>query len=180
MDQIKTIQLLLEKPHKVKKDTKPKKITNRVVTESKRWKENFSSSDFENTEQLNLLEDINNKKDSSKYRLLQSQIKEKIQNYKGQDTIKNLFDNTKFVDFDWVVRKLIDSKLLCFYCREPFLVWYQQSRDPKQWSLERINNDYGHNKDNIEIACLSCNVRRRCMYHERYVFTKQLVLNKIN
>jgi hypothetical protein len=26
----------------------------------------------------------------------------------------------------------------------------------------------------VEIACLNCNLRRRTMYHERYVFTKQM------
>ena len=45
----------------------------------------------------------------------------------------------------------------------------------KQWTLERIDNGMGHNKDNVEIACLLCNLRRRTMYHERYVFTKQMM-----
>ena len=48
----------------------------------------------------------------------------------------------------------------------------------KQWSLERIENQYGHNKENVEIACLSCNLGRRTMYHERYLFTKQLEIIK--
>ena len=46
------------------------------------------------------------------------------------------------------------------------------------WTLERINNDFGHNYGNLEIACLSCNIKRRTMYHERFVFTKQLIIVK--
>jgi hypothetical protein len=49
-----------------------------------------------------------------------------------------------------------------------------------QWTLERIDNDLGHNKNNVEIACLNCNLRRRTMYHERYLFTKELnIIKKI-
>ena len=58
-------------------------------------------------------------------------------------------------------------------------VLYKNVREPLQWTLERIDNDYGHNHDNVTIACLECNLRRRTMYHERYVFTKQLVIKKI-
>ena len=35
-------------------------------------------------------------------------------------------------------------------------------------------------KNNIEISCLSCNIRRRCMYHDRFRFTKQLNLVKLD
>ena len=51
---------------------------------------------------------------------------------------------------------------------------YEEVRDPKQWTLERIDNTRGHNSDNVEIACLTCNLRRRTMYHERYILTKQM------
>jgi hypothetical protein len=57
-------------------------------------------------------------------------------------------------------------------------ILYEHVREPKQWSLERIDNDYGHNKNNVEIACLSCNLRRKTMYHERFIFTKQLNIVK--
>ena len=58
-------------------------------------------------------------------------------------------------------------------------VLYEESRDPKQWTLERIDNSEGHNENNIEVACLTCNVRRRTMYHEKYRFTKQLTIQKV-
>ena len=51
---------------------------------------------------------------------------------------------------------------------------YEYVREPKQWTLERMNNSFGHNRDNVVIACLSCNIRRRTMASERYVLTKEL------
>jgi hypothetical protein len=66
------------------------------------------------------------------------------------------------------------SRLCCFYCKEPAQLVYETVRDPKQWSLERIDNSFGHNAGNVEIACLACNVRRRTIYHERYLATKQM------
>jgi len=32
----------------------------------------------------------------------------------------------------------------------------------------------------VVIACLECNMRRRTMYYERYVATKQLKVNKLD
>jgi len=57
-------------------------------------------------------------------------------------------------------------------------VLYEIVREPMQWTLERINNDFGHNYGNVEIACLNCNLHRRTMYHERYLFTKELNIIK--
>jgi len=42
-----------------------------------------------------------------------------------------------------------------------------------QWTLERINNDFGHNNDNVVIACLQCNVERRTMYQGRYQYAAE-------
>ena len=81
-----------------------------------------------------------------------------------------------------LLRLFFDSffvrNLNCFYCLEPVYIWYEIAREPKQWTVERIDNKFGHNIGNIEIACLSCNLKRRCMYHERYIFTKQIKIVK--
>jgi len=87
---------------------------------------------------------------------------------------KKLYSSENIVDLSYVLQKIEDSHLCCFYCKEPVLLFYKNVREPKQWTLERINNDYGHNKENVEIACLSCNVRRKTIYHERYVFTQKI------
>ena len=40
-------------------------------------------------------------------------------------------------------------------------VLYDISREMTQWSVDRINNDLGHDIDNYHLACLECNLKRR-------------------
>ena len=110
---------------------------------------------------------------------LEKQMKQKIEGYKIQDKKKNLWNPEKFINMETLEQKLKDSQLCCFYCKDTIYLWYDYVLEPKQWTLERIDNDYGHNTDNVEIACLSCNRKRRCMFHERYRFTKQITFVKV-
>jgi len=105
---------------------------------------------------------------------LRRQVCAKISGYKCQDVKKGIYDESKFVRFDDVIALMNSRKMACFYCKKQALLFYEYSRDSAQWTLERIDNKHGHNTDNVEIACLNCNLRRRTMYHERYVFTKQM------
>jgi hypothetical protein len=52
------------------------------------------------------------------------------------------------------------------------------SREMKQWSVDRIDNDKGHNIDNFHLACLDCNLKRRRRTDEKFLFTKQLNIVK--
>ena len=113
-------------------------------------------------------------------REMRRQIQNKVSSYKMQDIQKHKYDDEKFVDLNFVIRLLHEKSLKCFYCRESVYLFYNFVRENKQWTLERIDNGAGHNKDNVEIACLLCNLRRRTMYHERYVFTKQMTLVKLD
>lgn len=107
------------------------------------------------------------------------QINYKIHSYRSQDLKKSLYDESMFVDYTYVMELLREKRLLCFYCRESTSLLYETVRHGKQWTLDRIDNSFGHNRGNVEIACLTCNLRRRTMYHERYVFTKQMVHVKL-
>lgn len=110
---------------------------------------------------------------------MKRQIQHKISSYKMQDIHKNKYDEDKFVNFPFVVSLLIEKRLRCFYCKESVYIFYNYVRENRQWTLERMNNAHGHNTDNVEVACLHCNLRRGTMYHERYVFTKQLHVVKL-
>jgi len=105
-------------------------------------------------------------------------ISQKLNGYKSQDVKKGLFDTDRFVDKQYVLELLEKSSNICYYCNTHVQVLYENVREPKQWSLDRIFNDQGHNKENLVIACLDCNVSRKTMYHERYAFTKQMVIVK--
>jgi len=171
------------------KQIKKKEKEKRKVTNHKQW--DLSENELTNEEQLkyittmyneikNLTENDNNVDERVKHiqNIIKNQIKNKIQGYYQQDIKKKLYDETKFVNFQKVIELLYNCKNTCYYCREPVLVLYEYVRDNKQWSIERRDNSYGHNHDNIEIACLRCNICRKTMNEERYLFTKQLNIIK--
>lgn len=108
--------------------------------------------------------------------LITRQIKNKISAYRSQDTRKGLLNPIDLVDVRTAIELLYAAENKCFYCKSPVRILYENTRDPKQWSLDRIDNSLGHIKRNLMIACLDCNLRRRTMYHERYAYTKQLVI----
>ena len=114
------------------------------------------------------------------YIIIKKQLNTKLQGYRAQDHLKNMYVEGEFMDMENTLRLLKECELRCFYCKNPVKVLYKISREGCQWTLERIDNDYGHNKTNVVIACLDCNLRRRTMYHERFAFTKQLVITKNN
>jgi hypothetical protein len=107
------------------------------------------------------------------------EIKKKLYGYKFQDQNKNIYDELLFIDLFKTVELLMHCELKCFYCKKHVKIIYELVREPNQWSLERINNNIGHNVGNVVIACLNCNLKRNTMYHERYVFTKQMNIKKI-
>jgi hypothetical protein len=111
---------------------------------------------------------------------LLSHLRTKQSGYRSQDVAKGWYDESRFVRIEDIVAILSSSGLTCFYCGCWTLLFYEYARDPKQWSLERISNSEGHNRENIVLACLECNMRRRTMYYERYVATKQLKVVKMD
>jgi hypothetical protein len=110
----------------------------------------------------------------------EQQIQTKRNGYKYQDVQKKIYDEQSFISYRKILELLVKSGLLCYYCKEKVFVIYEYIREVNQWSLERINNDYGHNHDNVEIACLRCNLRRRTMNHEKFLATKQIKFVKVN
>lgn len=149
----------------------------REVTKTSTWIKQISSEDFNTTAQLSLLNSHLNP-ENKKQMFVYSQIKQKIYGYRHQDILKQKLNEESFVDLEFVIQLLQASNLHCFYCREDVSLLYETVRDPKQWTLERVYNVNGHNKDNVEICCLSCNIKRRTMYHEKYKFTKQITFQK--
>ena len=110
---------------------------------------------------------------------LESLLKTKISGYRQQDRNKHL-DLNQIISLENVVEKLIVSKLRCYYCKCHICITTKIKRDKKQWTLDRVDNDKGHNVDNVVIACLECNLKRRCQTQKKFLFTKQLNIHKIN
>jgi hypothetical protein len=167
--------------NKIKNINTSKEKTKRVIVDSDKWTFTENDLNFDNMIQvLNMIQkkEFENPVYTNIVKCIIQQLNQKINGYKSQDIHKKLLDLEKLVDLENVLQLLIQSNLECFYCKNKVKVLYEHVREPSQWTLDRIDNDYGHNKGNLEIACLSCNVRRRTMYADRYVFTKQLKLIK--
>lgn len=111
--------------------------------------------------------------------LIKQQVDLKLYSYKQQDLKKEMFLEGAFITFAETLQHLRDCNLLCAYCNEGVLVLYENVRDPHQWSLDRIDNDLGHNRGNLVIACLQCNLKRRRTKMSSFLFTKQMKLVKV-
>lgn len=165
----------------IHKDVKkePKK---RVISE--KW--TFSEEYFEYSHQMKIISSILNDIEQEKnveeqeevVKILIQQINKKISGYKQQDIIKKKLDNDKFITFKAVIIKMVECELKCRYCKDSMHVLYDISREIKQWSVDRIDNDIGHNIDNFHLACLDCNLKRRCRTDQKFLFTKQLNIVK--
>lgn len=161
------------------KSQEPKK---RIITTTKRW-------DFQPTEQtleyqLTLLNELREWWNApygnpvKHIQLIKQLIHSKWYGYRTQDLEKNLYCVDDFITETEMVDLLIDSRLLCFYCRKEVQLLYEHVRETLQWSIERIDNKKGHNRGNVVIACLGCNLRRKTMYYERFRATKQMNISR--
>lgn len=97
----------------------------------------------------------------TKFSHVSSNIAKKITKYKQQD-ISAGREVDDFVDFEYVSNLLKTSNYCCAHCHEFVDVEYADD-DRYQWTLDRIDNDSGHVKGNVQIAHLACNV---AMAHE--------------
>jgi hypothetical protein len=107
-------------------------------------------------------------------RLIIQQIKQKLSSYKHQDQLKGIYNYDNSINsVENILSLLVQCQLTCFYCKNTVNVIYENVCEPSQWTLERIDNNLGHNYDNVCIACLKCNIGRRNMHQKRYLFTKK-------
>lgn len=105
------------------------------------------------------------------------ELQKKLNSYKQQDIKKNKNENG-LISYEELLEKLVISKLRCYYCKKEALLLYENNREQKQWTLDRLDNSCGHTKDNVVISCLKCNLERRCLNDEKFLFTKQMRLIK--
>lgn len=176
--------------YQMKKIDEPTKKERKKRVETNTWGLNDDELSFET--QLKLLKNIHNAiiddlKKEVKYKdikldknehFIASHIKTKISSYKQQDIIKNLFLSNEFVSYEYVVSLLNDCDLKCHYCSCETYLLYELVREMKQWSLDRINNDIGHNKNNLVISCLECNLKRRRTNKDNFFMTKNLKITR--
>lgn len=112
------------------------------------------------------------------YELMSKNINIKIESYKHQDRLKNR-TTEEYVTKEDVIQMLKECPV-CYYCEKELLVIYKLKREPMQWTLDRVNNELAHEKTNVVLSCLKCNLERRCKNKDKFFFTKQLKISKMD
>ena len=154
-----------------------KKDKKRVEAEN--W--NFDSEFYSSQEQLSIItqilaNDCAPVNDLGK--LIIQQIKKKMSGYKQQDQLKKLYSEHAFLTLSSLINKMVECQLKCYYCSKEMHVLYDIQRESSQWSVDRIDNDLGHNIGNYYLACLECNLKRRRRSDKKFLLTKQLKIVK--
>lgn len=101
------------------------------------------------------------------------EIRKKHSGYKSQDKLKHKYDESQHITLHELVDKLLESQLKCYYCNKDVVILYNKKKESLQWTLERLNNNLGHYKENTCISCLKCNLGRRTENYEYYKKEKQ-------
>jgi hypothetical protein len=148
----------------------------KMRVETKTW--GLNEDELSHQTQIHIIQNIlDNTLEKDKYNsMLTSHIKTKICGYKQQDVFKKKLDEQNLVKFEEVIDLLTKCEMKCIYCSEEVFILYEIVREMKQWTLDRINNDIGHNSGNLVIACLECNLKRRRTNKDAFMFTKNMVI----
>ena len=171
--------------YQMKKATKTGQEKDKKRKEAENW--NISIEDYTYEKQMELLKEMKeiktneNKEENptkSIHQLVIQQIERKMSNYKHQDLENKIYEPLKIAKYPDVLSFLLETEAKCFYCFSEMFILYEKVREGKQWTLDRINNNLGHNTDNIVLACLECNLKRRCQSKDGFLFTKQLKIIK--
>jgi len=145
-----------------------------VRNASKKWK----NKDLLNKEeQINILNKLLLEIEYDDADYVKKELERKLNSYKNQDRKKNKYSNN-FISYQELIEKLVISKLKCYYCRSNCLLMYENNREKKQWTLDRLDNDIGHSSENTVICCLECNLKRGTLDDKKFKFTKQLKIIK--
>lgn len=120
----------------------------------------------------------NNVELSDIQRYIKGNIDKKLNSYCSQDKKMKRYDSDTFISLNEVLIKLICCQNKCYYCNDNIIINYKYSREQKQWSLERKNNNIQHNNENCVIACLECNLKRKNTNYDAFQFTKQMKIIK--
>jgi hypothetical protein len=151
----------------------------KILKQSEQWKLNDTDYLFKN--QLLVVQSLllYNQHLTKIQEIVCKQIQQKINGYKNQDRKKKIFNTNEFIHYDYIVQKLNECHMLCYYCNREMFILYLIVRHKLQWTVDRIDNSIGHVQNNINIVCLECNLKRKKTNDAKFMFTSQLCLKKI-
>lgn len=104
--------------------------------------------------------------------LMKKELDTKLNGYRFQD--QNKKREGKNISFVETIDKLINTRLMCYYCNTQCNVFYERVREMSQWSFDRIDNSLCHSVDNVVVACLKCNLHRKNINSKKFKDTKEM------
>ena len=78
-------------------------------------------------------------------------IKLNFDHHVNSDTQKGLYDEKNFITDEFIQKMYNDQNGICKLCLNPII----------RPSVDRIDNNYGHTKNNVQLTCLRCNVSKK-------------------
>ena len=144
--------------------------------ESEKWENKELLLD--NKKQINILNKLYLKEEYEGIKTVKKSIEKKIKGYENQDIKKDKLNKKKLIKYEDLLEILVISKLKCYYCKCDCLLMYDNVREKKQWTLDRLDNEEGHNRDNVVVSCLECNLKKGTMDDKKFKFAKQMRIIK--
>ena len=149
-----------------------------LKTEGEQEEEREEINKIEETEEDSGEVDEIKEMNTAVYTLTINHLKTKLAGYRHQDILKKVFEPSKIISYDKLLEFLVKCELKCQYCSRELFLLYEFVREGNQWTLDRIDNNIGHNYDNVLISCLECNLKRKVINKDRFFFTKNMKITR--
>ena len=140
--------------------------------------QNEKRSDYTNIQEISFINMLYLNQNFIEEKDLKKKLNKKLSSYKSQDKKKYRYVEDKFITETQLIDKLFLSQLKCYYCSCHVYLFYNNSREDEQWTLERLDNKLLHSNENTVISCLKCNLKRRTSNSKKFLFTKKMNLIK--
>lgn len=106
------------------------------------------------------------------------EFRAKRRGYQEQDKRRG-WNPTRVLTENEIAEIMLVQKQKCFHCGTRVHVLYRDRYDPFQWSVDRLDNDKGHIRDNVVVSCMRCNLKRgtqsvRCFKGTYTTITKDI------
>jgi hypothetical protein len=171
----------LEKQAKVvsrnKKDYSKMRTPDYIKKANKKRRDEYKKDEAHRDNILNQCKETY-EKHKEKYNIRNKQYNEDnwwvscISGSKYNDKKYERYDKKNYIDKDFLLNQREEQNNKCIYC-ECLMNNRGKTRTKKTLTIERKDNDLGHNKDNCVLACWGCNRKR----HKLYTFEEFKLLN---